>query len=53
MFSKKEMVIGIPLLIGLVLGIGFITKKISNKEAEAYHEYKDWKNKQPLLKVKW
>lgn len=39
MFSKKEMVIGISLLIVLVLGIGFITTQISNKEAD--HEYKD------------
>lgn len=34
--------VGVSIIV-LVLGIGFITTNISNKEAEADHEYKDWK----------
>lgn len=50
MFSKKEMVIGISLLIVLVLGIGFITTQISNKEED--HEYKDWKKQTTVVNGK-
>lgn len=52
MFSKKDMVIGIVLVIALVIGIGFITTKISNKEAEGSREYKDWKKHTTVIKGK-
>lgn len=50
MFSKKDMVIGIVLVIALVIGIGFIITDISNKEAD--HEYKDWKKQTTVVKGK-